>query len=270
MIVGWKGQTWGEGDTVIESAQGLEDFIAAAANVTGGRNGGIAAPLFRPVGGWVLGLRVLASSDVDMDAKLNAIYAVTAGPDDGLEEDPFTFTMPGSAVAKTIYARVVARQPATDFTTAGRLKAATVPITYEGNDPTVYGPEVEATLALGTPHNFTPGGWKPTMRWRWIAHGPLVLPRLTITAAGMTDRVLRLGGNGGHLNTGQSLVWDSTPNDLVATVGGPSFDRYGDFDGGVHTIDPPDITLGTGAQTVTMSASSGSGDGLFRYRPAMP
>ena len=265
MIVSWKGQTWGTFGTDFQvlAIQGIENRALVAANVSGGIDGAGAAPTFSDIGSFVVDLIVFADSDADMAANLAAIYAVTWGTTDRVTEDPFDFTIEGQDEL-TVFARVVNRSVPTDFETRDRYRACRMQIAYEATDPMVYGAEVEVTGLASGDDVVIAGGWAPSQRWRWIGHGALTNPRLTLATDGYDNQVLRYEG---VVADGHDLLVESTPHSLVTTV--DAVNKFDLFDGGTPNAAAQFFSLLPG-QTLTYSAASGAGDASFRYRPARP
>lgn len=268
MIVDWLEQTWGAHDSNVQvlRANGLEDFKAQAANLAGNGHGAVRAPLWQSSGSWVLDLLVFAASDAEMAATLDGIRAVTARSDDPMDEHSFEWQVPGED-QRCAFARVTDRQIPTDWTTHDRLDGLPLSVVYEACDPMVYGAEVEYEFEEGETWPFTAAGWSYSERWRWVVPGAAQYPRLTWTN-GDVSAVLRLGQ--GQVNGGQNLVVDSKPHQLVTTVGGPTFNRYGWFDGGNTNVPPPFFRIPAGAQSITYSSGTGGATSTFRYRPGMP
>lgn len=275
MIVNWRGATWDDPDddapfpaVIVLSCTGLDDFVAASANITGSGHGAAKSPLFQSIGSWILEITVFADDDEQMGERLDAIRAITARADDEFTEYPFEWTAPGATI-RCAFARVVQRQIPNVWTTAERTVGVTCQIAYEATDPMIYGAEVEHDFDNDETWSFTCPGWAPSERWRWVAPGPAEYPRLT-WSNGDDTAVIRYGQS--QVNDGQNLVVDIQPRALITTVGGPAFNRYGFFDGGNNNVIPPPwFKILPGAQTLTYHAATGGDDGCtFRYRPAMP
>jgi len=267
VIVGWQGRTWGtfDSDVQVLGVAGLEDRVNRSQAITGATAGGVATPQFADVGAFVVELVVFADSDADMATKLADIYACTWGGE-GTDEYPFDFTINGQDPL-TVFARVANRSVPTDFTTKDRYRAAQILVAFEASDPMVYGAEVEHEYeATGETWSFTCDGWAPSERYQWVVPGPAATPRVT-WSNGDVSAVVRLGT--GSVNDGQNLNWNVTPHKLVSTVGGPTFNRYGDFDGGNVNVAPSLFRILPGAQTITFTAGYAT-TAVFRYRPAMP
>lgn len=265
MIVHYRGRTWGDWgtQTIVQRAPGFEDLKAAAANLTGGGRGGATpAPLRMEASAPILDMVVFADTDEDMGTALDDIAAASYDADE-LADHPYDYQVDGSD-QRTMFVRCTARQIPSDWTTSERMRSANVQLAFEANDPMTYGAEQTETLTQGDPLAITIDGWGLSERWRWIGHGPLTNPRLTLTAEGYDPQIIRYVGT---VNPGQNLLVESTPQRFKTTVGG--FDRYGRFDGGVHTIPPALIALPPGPVTVTMGGTGG-GDGSFRWRGAKP
>lgn len=260
IVTDWLGATWGADGTDIEvlSAPGLEDRALSGANLSGGIDGAVAAPKFAQIGAFVIQLLVLADSDEDMAEKLESIYAVTWGTQDKTAENPLTFTLPGHAPL-TVYAAVTNRQVPTSFEDNLRARACTIPIAFEASDPMVYGAAVTTELTDGTVVPIV-GGWAPSERWKWIAHGPDTDPTLTLSTDGHADQILRLNH---AVSSGQNVLVDVTPHSQKNTVGG--IDHLDWFDGGDDGILPQFFKLLPG-QTLRFNGA----DGSFTYRPAKP
>lgn len=262
--VGWKAQTWGAfgADVQVLALPGIEDRALRSTSITGGMDGGVPAPQTADIGAFVADLLIFGDSDEDMAANLAAIYAVSWGTTDGITEDPFDFTLEGQDTL-TVFARVVKRSVPTEFETADRYRACRLQIAFEATDPMVYGEEVETALEVDDDLTIA-GGWAPSQRWTWTAHGAVTNPRLTLETTGYDDQILRCVRS---VVGGTDLLVESTPHSLVTTVA--DVDRFDDFDGGNTNVGAQFFKLLPG-QTLTYSAASGTGDAVFSYRPARP
>jgi hypothetical protein len=247
---------------------GLEDFATNGGTLDAtGADGSPLAPLWIDVGGWTEVVEIWGGSRSDWISARDTFKRATLPFVDGsrLAETEFDIVYQDEDT-KTIFARITNRKiPQDPAFLVDYFGEASVQFTAA--DPFTYGPEVTYTLALNGDHDFTPAGWVASKRWEWIAHGPVVNPRLTFTIDGMDDPVvLRFVGS---VADGQNLHVKSTPHELVTTVGGPSFNRYTDFDGGNHNVPAPfDLTLADVATNVKYEAASGTGNCTFTYRTA--
>jgi hypothetical protein len=260
--VGWKARSWGtpDSDVFILGLPGIEDRINNAANITGGRDGGAAAPSFADIKAFVADIVVFADSDADMDEKLRDIYAVTWGSTDPTAEDPFTFTIPGQEEL-TVFSRFTNRQNPTSFETRDRFRACRLQIAYEATDPMVYA--ALETAALNTGGSLTiDKGWAPSNRWTWTAAGPSTNARLEIATPGYPDKVVHLSGS---IPSGKTLTVESRPDLLVTEIDGDPV--YSRFDNGDPDF-PAEFPKLLPGQTVTHLGTGTAG--TFSYWPARP
>lgn len=263
-VIGWKSRTWGTtaSDVMVLGLPGIEDRALKAANGTGGRDGGFAAPAFSDIGSFIADLVVLADSNADMAAKLRDLYSVTWGDEDPTAEHPFTFTIAGQP-ERTVFARVTNRHPATDFTTRARFAANRIPVAFEATDPMVYEEAVSTVLAPGESLTIDQG-WAPTLRWTFSVTGAVGKPRLLVETEGYPDQTVRYNAN---LAGGQLLVVESLPEALRARRDGANV--YGTFDAGTDDTLARFPKLLPG-QTATFLADSGTAPATLTYWPATP
>lgn len=265
MIVQWQGRTWGayDSNTLITEIRGLEDISRRAQSLSGGIDGEVAAPSFSDAGAFTVRMEVFAGSDAEMDATLADIKQATWGNQDRTAEDPFDYTMSGQTEC-TLFSRVTSRSVPTNLTTSERYRAVELILGFSCSDPTTYGAEVETELDPGDELTIGVGAWAPSERWRWIAHGAVGLPRLTLETDGYDDQILRVNH---AVSGGQNVLVESTPHSLTHTVGGVSHLDW--MDGGTEGTLPQFFKLLPG-QTLRYTTTSGTGTALFRYRPAKP
>jgi hypothetical protein len=273
----WGGLEFGEnpaGDGVeyeVAGIVGLDSFSTSGGTVDApGRDGAALAPLWLTAPKLTLSFDLYGPDEATLVARRKALAAATVPTLDRYSEAEFGIFL-GTEQERTCFARVTDRNiPGTVSYLVDRY-AEECDITWLKNDPLTYWPEqTSGALDRGDYWTFsTPSGTSvPSQRWQWVAHGPLVNPKMTVTIDGFADVVLRFYGT---VNSGQNLNVEVTPHRKIHTVGGPSFNRRSDFDGGNRSKQPPfnAIAVMPGEQTWSFDADSGSGTATFTARGAM-
>lgn len=245
------------------SADGLEDLVTSPGLLpSGGRDGRGPAPMWADPGSWVSVVEIYGADTAEWKYRRDQLRKATSSILARTTDTPYDMGY-GDEAIRTIFARVSKRSiPVDRAYLVDRFAEAAVAFT--ASDPLTYGPITVETLERGEMATITSAGWAPSQRWRWVVHGPAVNPRLTLSVDGFDDQVIRLDG---HVNTGQNLLVESSPDDLVTTVGG--FARFGDFDGGSTLKLAQYFSVQPGEQTVSYDADSGAGDATFTWRTAL-